>query len=209
MPSNDLVRYPEIAKRINDTIAKSPHIPTGHGQLAYIVRELKKRFDVEVSRERVRTWVNGIREPRPESRIQLAEVLGVDAGWLWSGVTAPAQKTGAAAEMTIGLLLQSGGWKVRQSQSRDYDLDAEIGGRGYKIECKQARHDDGKWRVKLPANINDVVFLALYVNPQKAEIGVLHVEGEPGAEVVMQPSGGEMVVQGGSAKAINDFTKPI
>lgn len=210
-PSNT-VRYPEVAKRIADTISKSTRIPDGHGKLAYLAREWETRFGEPMGREQMRTWVNGLREPRPEQRGRLAEVLGVDPAWLWQGTNTPstARVSGLAAEgMVAGMLLQAGGWKIRQSQDRGYDLDAEIGGRSYKIEVKTTKREDDAWRVTLPRNINEVVFLAVVVDPVTAQVRLAHIEGEAGEQATIRQVDGDFVFEGASGRVITDLTKPI
>lgn len=210
-PSNT-VRYPEVAKRIADTISKSTRIPDGHGKLAYLAREWETRFGEPMGREQMRTWVNGLREPRPEQRVRLAELLGVDPAWLWSGTTASFQTnaSGFGAEESVAcMLLQAGGWKIRKAQSREYDLDAEIRGRAYKIEVKAAQRNDDAWTLKLPRNISDVVLLAVLVDPISAQVRLIHLEGDAGEQAVIRQTDEGFVFEGASGRVIDDLTKPI
>ena len=207
------VRYPEQAARLKDVVARNPDIPE-YGKLAWFTREFERRFDVSVTREGVRRWLEGLAEPRGETRAQLAEILGVDVGFMMAGTSQPSAARSAqfsGAELVVTMMLQAAGWKVRSADSRAYDLDAEIGPRRYKIEVKQARqNDDGTWAVRTPKNIADVVFLVVYIDPTKGELALAHVVAEPGVEVTIHANkDGALDATGGTATRLTDLTQPI
>lgn len=206
------VRYPELAARIADRMKEIPEIPEGHGQKTWIAREFKRRFDVEVGREVVRTWVAGEREPRPAARAQLANILGMDVAWLMTGTSSPSigRTISSASEVIVAFVLKSSGWSVRSSADQGYEFDAEIGARRYKIACRMPLEmGHGTFSIKLPRNIAEVILLVPYVSIDDGCVALGMISGEPGAEVAFRigPEG-NLVSENCSCRRLKNLAAP-
>jgi transcriptional regulator with XRE-family HTH domain len=57
----------------------------GHGRQSEIRRRLLEQFNVSVTGQCVSNWFNGNTTPPSERMVQLATILGVEAGWLAHG----------------------------------------------------------------------------------------------------------------------------
>ena len=206
------VKFPDFARRVDQAIQQHPRIPDGHGKLAYIQREIKRMFDKDVSREVVRRWVNGLVEPRPEARVELAQVLGVTADWLINGkgeTAAPSITENAAANIIAGAM-QMAGWKVKMEMSPDGDMKAQFRGRTYLIEVKKLTLDEhGAGRIKLPKNVEGKVVLAVAPKGPLA-FDIFEVAGESGQVVEIRVSGDQIQhSEGASVARIETFEKPL
>lgn len=207
MPVEKPVKYPELAKRIEQAINRSTAIPNGHGQYANISRKFQRRYGEKVSIEHVRNWVKGYHEPQANRRAHLAEILEVDPQWLFGTSAVPVRPTRAGSETLIGPMLQAGGWKVRYADTTDYDLDAELGGRAYKIECKTSKRlDDGRYVVTMPKNADDVVVLSTMIDPMTATLRLVLVSGAAGSEVMFNESGD---ATGGEVRIVTSLNQPL
>ena len=214
-PKGEVIRHPDLASRIQRAIEQHPTAPSEHGRLAWLVREFKTRFGIEMAREQARKWVMGVSEPRPERRDQLAEILGVTTTWLMTGYdpTRSAQTTralneNAAADIVAGLLKMNG-WSVSVPDSRKVDLRASLRGRHYDIEVVRALPtNDDTFKVQLPKDTSGAVILAL-VARGGFDFDLVEVRGDAGAGVILKSNDGGYSATGGEVFLIDDLAKPI
>lgn len=210
-----LIRHPEMAARIEKAMDNNPHAPAARGRLAWVVREFKTRFNVDVTREAVRRWTTGMTAPRGETREQLAQVLGVNSTWMMTGYdptgalsTTRATTENAAADVLAGLLKMSG-WGVAVPDSRRVDIRASLGGRHYDFEVKAALpQGEGAFLYQVPRDTDGLVLLAL-VRKEAFGFDLLEVRGEPGAKVAIQKVGDGYRADGAEVVQIHDLSRPI
>jgi transcriptional regulator with XRE-family HTH domain len=77
---------PDFAKRFITALDNMPEVPPVHaGRHTWVRDSLKSRFDIDITKETVRKWCDGLATPRPEKLQKLAVLLEVDAAWLAFG----------------------------------------------------------------------------------------------------------------------------
>jgi hypothetical protein len=80
------VHHPEFAQRFRQACDSNPLVPApNYGRLQWIVDQLDKRFDVQVTPESVRKWLYGETLPRKQAMSALAAITGQDEAWLALG----------------------------------------------------------------------------------------------------------------------------
>lgn len=173
------VKDPEFARRVQRAMDSNPEIPPpNYGRLPWFVRAFENKFDVTVTPETVRKWLEGISVPRPENRKMLAEILGVDEGWLVVGggdVSVDRKErrlrnaeVDGAVNLVAGLIQMDGGSpafpgaSARDSARDGVDLYAVIRGAHYAFNVTMAMLvAEGEWRVPVPSTREDLMVLAL------------------------------------------------
>lgn len=75
-----------FAARLRDACDKAGAPPPDQRRSLWIRDEMGHRFREPVTVEVVRKWLAGEALPRPRKLKKLAELLGVDEGWLYSGM---------------------------------------------------------------------------------------------------------------------------
>lgn len=192
------VKDPGFAQRIQRALDANPEIPPPHyGRLSWMVRQFKNKFDVTLTAETVRKWTEGLSIPRLERRAQLAEILGVDQGWLIVGSEVSLdQKTrklrnaevDGAVNLIAGLVQMDGGNPAfpgstdRDSARDGVDLYAVIRGAHYAFNVTTAVPEkDGSWRIPVPAKREQLVVLAV-VRTAPFAFDILEVDEDAIAE---------------------------
>lgn len=89
------VRHVKFAERLTEACDAARVPPRNFGRLGWIRRELAGRFDQQVTVECVRKWLAGEAFPRPEKLKNLAALLEVEEGWLYSGASARVEEKAA------------------------------------------------------------------------------------------------------------------
>jgi hypothetical protein len=208
------VRHPELAARIQRALDIHPRAPNGRGQYAWLVREFKTRYDIEVTREGVRRWVIGEVEPRSERREQLAEILDVSVAWLMSGYdptltpkVSRSSQENPAADIVAGLL-KLNGWVAAMPDSRRADIQANLRGRRYEFEVKSIPAERQAAFDVSVADVGDVVTLAL-IERDGFSFDLIEVRGEPGATVKVHKKADGYAATGGEVIRITDLKRPI
>jgi hypothetical protein len=153
----ELIRFPDFARRFEVACEGHPHIPDLHrGRLTWIADQFAKRFGDPISIESVRKWSVGHSLPRPEKMTNLAELLEVDADWLARGTTPdllPDEKrvrsatVNGAVNLVAGLIQMSGGHPAFPSVGSELekigaDLTAVIRGGLYTFHVALANESD-------------------------------------------------------------------
>lgn len=167
-PTERLIRDAEFARRLQSACEGHAHCPgMHHGRLTWIVRELKSRFDVTVSVESVRKWFAGEAKPRPDKTKMVAELLGVDVGWLQIGIDpalAPRERkirnamVDGAVNMVAGFIQMDGGFPAFPDTEGTIDIHAIIRGRKYDFHVALA---DESGRFAVPSDHEGVTVLGI------------------------------------------------
>lgn len=96
-------RHVDFAKRFRDASDDSGYVPElNKGRLMWFKHHLEKDFNIEVTKETVRKWMNGEVIPRNEKLKAIAELLKVDEGWLAFGIAANTGIASRAAALDSG-----------------------------------------------------------------------------------------------------------
>ena len=85
-----------FAGRLDQACDKAGVPARNHGRLRWIRDGLARRFGEDITVESVRKWLAGEALPRPKKLKKLAELLGVDEGWLYSGLREGLEEKAAA-----------------------------------------------------------------------------------------------------------------
>lgn len=172
-----LIRDPEFGKRLSQACDANFHCPPMHkGRLTWVAAELASRFKEKVSVESVRKWLAGETKPRRNKSAMLAELLSVDAVWLYMGIDAGLsprdQKTRNAeasgiVNVVAGFIQMDGGHPAfpatddAQAAERHVDLYAIIRGANYAFHIALGHEtDDGGLRFPVPLS-DGVIVLGL------------------------------------------------
>ncbi len=171
-----LIRNPKLAERLDWAADQHPHCPPKHfGRLEWFREQLTKH-DVSVSPETVRKWLSGENSPRQDKVTVLAEILGVDIGWLQFGVDAnvtPREQKARSAvvnglvNVVAGLIQADGGFPAfpseddKRAEKDGVDLYAIIKGAQYAFHIAAGEQDGDKLRFTIPANHENVVVLGV------------------------------------------------
>lgn len=78
-------RSPNFARRLNQACDRSPECPPLHGGRLGWLQQMLAREGIRVSVESVRKWLAGEGRPKQDKSEKLAEILEVDAVWLYMG----------------------------------------------------------------------------------------------------------------------------
>jgi len=156
--------HKDFARRFHDVCEGHPLVPQfNQGRLTWIRNQLELRFGISVSRETIRKWYSGVTIPRHNKLTALAELLGVDEGWLAFGIhpdidvkQRPARKLAesGATNVVAGLIQLSGGHCAipdPDDPNKDVDIYAIIDGRQRNIAVCLAKEDaDDQVRFEVP-----------------------------------------------------------
>lgn len=78
-------REKAFARRLDKALSDHPRCPEGYGRNAWLKRELT-HYNIDVSDETIRRWLNAIAMPRRDKMAALAKLFRVDETWLAMGV---------------------------------------------------------------------------------------------------------------------------
>jgi hypothetical protein len=181
LPTGDIIRDKEFAKRLLIACEGNTHCPTvGRGKQKWLREEIEQRFGKEASAspEAMRKYFAGIMRPRPKLMSHIAEVLEVDEGWLSLGIKAdftPLEQrrhnamASGAANIVAGLIQLNGGYVAFPDEGKkaDGDLFAIIAGKQVKVDVRLIQETkDHEFRLDIDAGFDDRIVLALL--PAKA-----------------------------------------
>ena len=171
-----IVRDAEFARRLDQACDSFAQVPSGHGRLTWVQRELENRMDLSVSLETVRKWFAGEAKPRQEKLPKIAEMLQVDVAWLSLGVDPDMQIRGrpmrnpladGPARIVAGLIQMDGGQVTfpeetdKEAQKNHVHLRAIIKGAKYDLHASPGKVDGRKVKFSVPANSGAVIVLGL------------------------------------------------
>lgn len=189
------VKDPDFARRIEKAMDANPGVPpANHGRLGWFVRQFETRYEVNLTPETIRKWLAGISAPRKERRGQLAEILGVDEGWLLAGSGSPTEhktrklrnaEVDGAVNLVAGLIQMDGGYPAfpgttpRDTARPGVDLYAVIRGAHYAFNVATAiPTEDGEWWISVPTRREDLMVLAVVRTGKNLGFEVLDVDEE-------------------------------
>jgi hypothetical protein len=168
------IRDREFARRLESACDGHAHCPAmHHGRLTWIARELKSRYDEDLSVESVRKWFAGESRPRPEKTGFIAELLQVDVAWLQIGVDqglAPRDRkirnatANGAVTMVAGFIQMDGGFPAfpdetdARAQADSIDIYAIIRGVKYDFHVAQT---DATGAFVVPTRHENVIVLGV------------------------------------------------
>lgn len=160
----------EFVQRLTWACDESPHIPPkGEGRQQVIAERLG------VTSEALSKWFKAVSMPRPTKMRELAELLGVDEGWLHYGrqpVTEPrearlrAKFADGAVHLVWGHIALSGGHcglpSPNDPKADSVDFYATVKGSTYPIRVVLAREiESGKFEIVVPKEFRDVRTIAV------------------------------------------------
>lgn len=228
------VKDPDFARRIQRVMDSNPDIPPpNYGRLPWFVRAFDNKFGVIVTPETVRKWIEGISVPRMENRKMLAEILGVDEGWLVAGGDVSVDRkerrlrnaeVDGAVNLVAGLIQMDGGnpafpgGSPRNTARDGVDLYAVIRGAHYAFNVTTAiPTDDEQWRIPVPLAREDLMVLAIVRTGSFAfdileidEDAIAHGAFASGAVVVPARKEGGVYMAGDVAlKQVRSFAERI
>ena len=170
------LRTPDYKLRIEAACDQSPHCPdVNFGRLAWLAAELHKRGH-SVSRESVKRWLHGEVRPRQDKSDAIAEILGVDPVWLFSGADVsitPRQRRLLTATVTgavniVAGIVQMDGAAIAFPEESDpraefekVDFYAIIRGVNYAFNVALAEKEGDGYIFRVPANSENIVVLGL------------------------------------------------
>jgi hypothetical protein len=182
-----IVRAPDFARRLDHACDAHAHVPPrNHGRLTWVKRSLEAFHDEDVSVETVRKWFAGEAKPRPDKIVKLAEMLGVDVGWLSLGIDpvyTPRERTvrhtmaEGAVNAVAGLIQIDGGHPAFPDQAQGpVDLHAIIKGAKYDLHIALADELGGRLHFTIAEGHEAVIVLGLRKTGLSFEIFELPVE---------------------------------
>lgn len=168
--------HKDFAKRFHDVCEGHPLVPQFNlGRLTWIRDQLELRFGISVSRETIRKWYSGVTIPRHDKIKALAELLGVDDGWLAFGIRPdidvkqrPARKLAenGAINAVAGFIQLSGGHCALPEPgdpNEFVDIYAIVGGRQRNIAVCLAKEDADRIRFEAPNEYNKCIVVGVIV----------------------------------------------
>ncbi len=218
------MKYPDFASRLSTACDNHELIPPyGYGRQTW----LKEKMNV--SHEAVRRWVNGESRPRPAKMKELADLLGVDEGWLSLGLApdvTPREKKDRSVKLAGGAnvfmgLLQVGGGHVAFPDPEDdvVDFYAILGGRHMTFHVALAQKaSPAQITFVLPPDIKRCTAIgAIRVDPMRLDFVVLpwpviaqHGVNHGGhIELAVEPRKGHYSVDGVKLTRLQDFESLI
>jgi len=183
-----VIRDAEFAKRLTLASDGHPMVPPLHsGRLTWVVRELKSRFDEDISVETARKWFHGEAKPRPDKVAKLAQLLEVDVGWLSLGIDATMQPrerkirnaiADGAVNVVAGLIQMDGGYPAFPTEAETVvDLHAIIKGAKYDFHVSSGVIDGRQIEFSVPRECGPSV-LVLGVIKRGFNIEIAEIPGE-------------------------------
>lgn len=170
------IHHKEFAQRMEQACDGNPHVPPlHHGRLVWVVNQLQTRFGTKVSTETVRKWFAGESFPRVEKLHQLAEVFGVDEGWLALGQAPdlkPAERKARNAQVSgivnvlAGVIEIEGGKPAFPDCKREKaDLFAIIKGAHYTFRVVLGTEAGALIEFKVPPDTGDQFVVGVVIQP--------------------------------------------
>lgn len=180
-PVPRVIREADFAKRLDQACDAHSLIPPKHsGRQSWIVRELAKRFNVDVSPETARKWFAGEAKPRPDKLAALAQLLEVDVAWLTLGVAPdldPRERkvrnamADGAVNLVAGLIQMDGGHPAfPQSGEGHVDLHAIIRGAKYDLHVSLGDEQGKDIRFVVPPTYENLIVLGVVKRGFQIEI---------------------------------------
>lgn len=171
------IRSPEFARRLEVAVDNYPHAPPLHrGRYSWLQEELKRRFDESVSIETCRKWFAGEARPRPDKVAKIAQLLGVDVGWLSTGVDpeiSPRERklrdamVDGVVNVVAGIIQMDGGHPAfpddndQRAREDSIDLYAVIRGANYGFHVTLGTENKKSFTFPVPAHAGTAFVLGV------------------------------------------------
>lgn len=161
----------DLSDRITKACDGNAYCPPKHqGRYGWIRNELKSLNGTEVTIETVRKWIQGEARPRHDKLASLAQILGVDEGWLAYGADNPTPRERAAhnaavdgaVNLVAGLIQMDGGAAAfPEDDKTGVHLHAIIKGGKFDIHCTLGTREDGVLKFDAPSPFEHLVVLGV------------------------------------------------
>lgn len=168
------IPHKDFAKRFQEVCDGHPLVPEfTQGRLRWIRDELESKFGVNVSRESVRKWYIGETLPRVNRIQNLAQLLGVDYGWLAFGKRPELDMKArpkrylaesGATNAVIGFIQLSGGYCALPEENDPnvfVDIYAIVKGRQRSLAVCLAKEDADGLRFSIPLGYEKCVVIGV------------------------------------------------
>jgi hypothetical protein len=170
-----IIREPGLKLRLEQAAELSPDCPSlNRGRYPWIVERLAAR-GVKSTRESVKRWFHGENRPREAVSNHVADILGVDRVWLYTGVeeSLPAKERRAliaessgAVNVVAGLILMDGGAVAFPEQTEDgenaVDIQAIMRGVSYSINVALGKfEEDDRVLFRVPTQHDKLIVIGL------------------------------------------------
>lgn len=212
-----VIRDAAYAQRLEKACDAYPLCPPMHrGRLTWIKEQLALRFKMSVSTETVSRWYIGEAKPRREKNDRLAELLQVDAVWLYMGVSpdmSPRDRKARNAEadgavnLVAGFIQMDGGNPAFPDDDdvrakRDHvDLYAIIRGVNYAFHISHGKPKDGNaWQFPVPTLTSEQPAIVLGVVREGFAVRIIEItsdliekHSDDGAPVAMVILGDKLI----------------
>lgn len=174
-----IIRDAAFAARLTQAADRHPHCPPMQRGRYPWVRDRLAEKGVKSSIEGLRKWFIGENKPSPETTIVLADILGVDQGWLYMGVDpnlAPREKrarnamASGAVNLIAGMIQMDGGTPAfpadddDQAERNNVDLYAIIRGANYSLHVTLG---------DVEPDTDEVLFIVPTIHQNVTVIGVI------------------------------------
>lgn len=172
-----VIRDAGFGARLTQACDNHPHCPPLHmGRLRWIHEEMLKRFQISASTETVRKWMLGEMKPWAHKAEKLAELLSVDASWLYLGeaplLTGHERKVRDATvsgmvNVVAGFIEADGGHPAfpaaddKRAAKDNVDLVAIIKGANYSFHVSTATETGAGYVFPVPLNHENVIVLGV------------------------------------------------
>lgn len=219
---------PELAKRFKKALDASDRVPPENfGRLQHIADELRKHFQIDVSRESVRKWIGGESRPRPDKMRALATILKVNEGWLSLGInpslTSEEERlrpkaVNAAILYVAGVIGMNGATTafpdVADPQSEYVNFYAILNGRQHLFYVSLGEQHRSGFKFSMPNNFERIVVIAVVpgegLNPPMFKISSSAISkygSKKGGyiEVLADYHDGEILIKDEVCKRISKF----
>lgn len=158
--------------RLNVACNNNPNVPPMYGgRYEWIVDQLNKRFRINLTKQSVGKWFVGENMPTPTKCEALAEVLGVDAGWLQYGsdmtLSAPQRRmhnalVSGTVNLVAGMIQMDGGAVAfPEDESGPVQITAIIRGVQYGFHVALGERTDAGLMFRVPQRREAVIVLGL------------------------------------------------
>lgn len=174
MPPSKDVPYKDEALRLEQACDGNSNVPPlNRGRYIWFKRELSDKFGISISTEGVRRWFSGESHPSRDNIKALAELLGVDEGWLSLGhVPQMDARSKKARDATVdGMVNTVAGFiqmhfmsvafpdKLDPKANPAVDIFSISRGRQYAFHVATAQPEGNKWRFVIPTGATDTFIL--------------------------------------------------
>ncbi|WP_303830515.1 hypothetical protein [Asticcacaulis taihuensis] len=166
----------EIAQRLLEASSENPNVPSkGSGRLRWFTEQFKS-YDISITVETVRRWLDGSATPEYENLFVLGEVLNKDVGWLLAGNAALSPKLSLGKDssswaigIVAGIMQLQGvsaafpGLPSCPEKSDPVHLYAITSGSAFPLHITLGVEEQNGWQFNVPVQVGNTLILGLVV----------------------------------------------